>query len=233
MSLVLSKSLKDSDYEDLKPELETVDRITAQVGLTHPHTHRRWEYAMALKVLSKTRYFVDNFIVADFGSGVSPMAPIIVSLDVQLALYEIWQFGNESVKLQECLAKVKGKYPPKIINRGLGQLSQDELGLYDVSFCISTLEHIENEQAAFQDLCRSVKPKGMVFLTMDFAPQDQDVYAMREMRKRIYTESKLQVLVSQAWELGLKVFGGRPDWSWEDPPKVFDYSFASLALIKA
>jgi ubiquinone/menaquinone biosynthesis C-methylase UbiE len=39
---------------------------------------------------------------------------------------------------------------------------------FDVTLCISTIEHVDDHDAAFRELVRITKPGGLIFLTSDY-----------------------------------------------------------------
>lgn len=239
--MIFSRSMRQLDFNDagLQRGLNFLRVVEGLVGglSEEQHPHRRWEYALAYEALKDSLPSIlkinQTLKVADFGAGFGLLSPMMVQLGHHVSLYEIWTHGNREDLVRKQLA---GAAAPdanySIIHRPLSQLVPKlDHGVYDASFCISVLEHVKEEKAAFVDLCRSVRPGGLVFLTMDFANTDQDTFRHRGMRARIYDAKGMERLVGYARGEGLELLGGESDWSWHGP-MVNEYSFSSLALVK-
>jgi SAM-dependent methyltransferase len=108
---------------------------------------------------------------------------------------------------------------------------QDERA-FDVVACVSTLEHIAGEERAFRNMCRAIKPDGLLFLTMDSAYQEEDIFQLSHLRAgRIYAPESMGRLVDHADSFGLRVMGGETDWRWKGA-MVNDHSFSSLVMTR-
>ena len=97
---------------------------------------------------------------------------------------------------------------------------------YPSVFCISVIEHVLDLDEFLEDLRRAVGPLGLLFLTMDIGPTQPDTYHFRDMRHQIFTPETWQELPSR---LNMQLLD-EADWTYNGP-QVYDYSFASLALI--
>lgn len=102
---------------------------------------------------------------------------------------------------------------------------------FDCITAISVIEHLD-QLRPFIRACRMLlKDGGLLFLTTDCWNLDgDDVAHFHWMRKRIYNPETLRRLTNQIREVGFASFG-RTDWTYHGNT-VFDYSFASLAMIK-
>lgn len=210
----LTKALDPQDLVDLRPELITVDEWFTTASPQHPM--RRWEYALALRACAQweesvrkdgpqTRRLVD---VGGAGSPFFRMVPSWLTYVVDPA--------------ENC------DLATYILSRPV---------LADVVVCLSVLEHIE-----YADLDRFlyhlnclVAPGGLLFLTVDHCGDPEhaglpDHHHFHWMRKRIFSASHWAYLYPALRPYGFELFGGA-DWTWHGP-HVYDYSFASLALLK-
>lgn len=236
--MILSRTMRPSDYQELKPELEELNRVMALCGPV-PYTHRRWEYALALRAIKTIFPGNDRLVVSDFGceAGLSPAMMLMQGYDV--VLYEIWAWGNKQADAEDKAKKAQfaSKIPGNVfrfVNRPLGGLLDEDKNRYDVSLCISVMEHIQDETAAWNDLLDSVKSGGLFFVTMDFHPADRDTFKYKDIRARIYNQSKMEKLAEYASYRGFKILGEEVDWSWA-PDRIMvenQYGFGSLVMVK-
>jgi len=242
-----------SDFEELKTELTFVDRVLAilEGGDKAQHPLRRWEYAMALKAY---RYWsekptavtsVGDFgatKVADHGCCTGLLSPMMYWLGCDVTMYEIWAWGNQEALALRQMEKMNatkqfaGSY--RMLHSGLPGLIEEDRNM-DVVFCISTLEHIAEYEAAFRDLCRSVASYGMLFITSDFAEHEQDHYIANNVRAgRMFNQAVYARLLSWGMEEGLDLVGGKADWSFDEGCRLIPsqdsgpngYGFCCLAM---
>jgi len=237
--MILSRSLRLEDYDELAEEVRFVDEIQCQVGPPHPvhgrqHTHRRWEYALAYRALKDVFGAVQRLRIGDFGCGIGLWAPMLLALGHRVTLYEIWTCENEEwfvIQQMESVRRARGLEANwQIRHVAIGDLGDADRD-FDAAYCISTLEHIRNERGAFVDLCRSVRPGGLLFLTVDFGSQESEIVMANNAFQRMYTKALMERLVDYAEEEGLGLLGGTADWNYT-VPLVHSYSFASIALVK-
>lgn len=212
----LSKTIEEADFEELAPELALVDRHFTKAQAQHPL--RRWEYAMALRALKVWRQSHRTEQVSyDIGGAGSPFTWMSGAqvVDPENTLHE----GGERMTLKEfvsCNPKLAG-----------------------VVFCLSVVEHVDDLDEFLYHLSCLVEPGGLLFLTMDCREDDdhtgdywpEDNRHFHWMRKRIFTPRLIDgCLIEPATYFGLSILGVR------DPRyhghRVYDYSFASLALVK-
>jgi SAM-dependent methyltransferase len=230
--------MRPSDYKEFPIGAGVLQIVEDKVAPLHPeqHIHRRWEYSLACEALSHVYPTAQGRLrIADFGGGFGLLAPMMVLLGHDVTLFEIWDQGSREdlARRQLDAAKAKSVGSYTISNVPLGKLDPaTDHSVYDASFCVSVIEHVPNEEEVFRDLCRTVVPGGLVFLTMDFAATDVDTFRHRGMRARIYDERGMEGLVYFAATEGLDLLGGDCDWSWQGA-MVNQYSFASLALRKS
>ncbi len=236
--MIISRSLRLEDYQELASEAAFVDEVQKQAGPCHPvhpqHAHRRWEYALALRALKDTFGDRPNLLVGDFGCGIGLWTPIMLALGHRVVMYEIWAYDDEEWFVMQQIENVKKarniSQSCEMRHVAIGSLGDADRG-FDAVYCISTLEHIQEERKAFDDLCKSVRPGGLIFLTMDFSNVESEVVMGNNSFQRMYSERLLGRLVGYAKESGLSLLGGKSDWSYT-VPLVHHYSFCSIAFTR-
>lgn len=250
-----SRTMRLSDFNTLKTELFHVDWVAEAVGGWNPEQHpcRRWEYAMLWCAYRKwawnaTRGNVDRWKVADFGAGMG-LSPAMLLGEADVVIYEPWTMGNQQQIAAQQLDKFKDSIQKltqtsklfekvKLGNyvwnqRGLNELIPLDVD-YDIAVCISTLEHIVEYQKAFRDLCKAVRRGGLIFITTDFAEDENDHYVFSNLRAgKMFTAKIYNELCNIGVEEKCFLLDGIYDYSWDDSRKlVNDYGFASMALVK-
>lgn len=224
--LPLSKTIDPADFFQLAEELEIVDASFKKDRPQHPM--RRWEYAMALKALQRYETQTDNpnqiGQVVDVGGAGSPFWRMLAAS----GFHRVQVIDpDENCTLEEHLHSG----PP----------------LADAVFCLSVLEHVDDLDRFCYHLSCLVAPGGLLFLTMD-CREDDDALCQRIgdwcwptddrhfhwMRKRIFTPRMiLAEVIDPLSYLGFSICGqvdGTP--LAYHGPQVYDYTFASLCLIK-
>jgi hypothetical protein len=218
--LALSKVLNPTDFDQLTEELRIVDQHFASAREQHPM--RRWEYAMALRAV---RYWMDhgNYAhsagVADIGGAGSPFSEM---LDQTTA----------------CSVRVIDP----IVNMSLAQYLQQAPHLACIVTCLSVLEHVEDLDQFLYHLNCLVAPGGLLFLTMDCWDQNgPDTAHFHWMRKRIFSLDDWRDLAHARHRFedvgpqhpldDFSLLGEAEDWTYHGN-QVYDYTFASLALVK-
>jgi SAM-dependent methyltransferase len=246
--VIYSKVMQPSDYKELSTELKIVDRVAYLCGGWDPvqHTHRRWEYAMMMKayfawltVYQEQENNRRSCRVADHGCGIglSPALMLYASNSVQM--YEPWVYGDETHKVTATLRQLHQHIPFhqegwELIRRPLCELIDIDKNVFDVALCISTLEHIGEYQRAWRDLLSTVKPGGLVFITTDFAEDEEDHYANANLRAgKMFTGKTYDELFHIGQDEGFMLLGGVADWIWQEECRmVNDSGFASLAMVR-
>lgn len=249
MSFPLSRVMRMSDFEVLAPQLATVDKVLGMLngGDKAQHPLRRWEYALALAAFQnwaeERNLDVCSLKVADHGCCTGMLAPTMFMMGHDVTMYEIWAWGNQQDfatwqmeqmrTINQDLATIEkakvGNY--RWANRPLNQLLDEDRN-FDVVFCISTIEHIHNHEIAFRDLCHCVGPKGMLFITSDFAGRPGWGFVADGVRPDgMFCAQTYERLAEIGREEGLELIGAESLWSWDESCRlVNDYGFASLAM---
>lgn len=238
-SMNLSRIMKNEDYKELEEEGKIILEIQSAIQMWYPqqHQHRLWEYAMAQKALKLWFGERKHLTVSDHGCGAGYLSPILYWLGNHVLMYECWSMGDQEQYAMEQMRKVGwfrgnfgGSY--ELRTRPLGELTVSDKGV-DAAFCISTLEHIKDYRKAFVDLLGTVKKDGLVFLTTDFAEDEQDHYFCAPVRAgKMFTKKVYEELLHLAKSVGFALLNeGEPEWDWREENRlVFDYGFASMAL---
>lgn len=236
--MILSRTMRPSDYDDFAPELEELNKTIALCGPV-PYTHRRWEYALIQRAV-KT-FFGDrkNLDVSDYGcsDGLTPAMMLLAGHNV--SLYEIWdaRYGDKFPDAADKAKKASSVSGAghRFVNKALGTLGPEDKAMYDIALCISVMEHIPDEVAAFNDILDSLHTATpcMAILTMDFFPTENDTLYYHWLRSRIYNEEKMCSLASRAAEKGFRLLN-ECDWSWA-PDRIMvqnEYGFSSIVVVR-
>lgn len=212
MTLLLSKTLDpEHDYPGLVEELAIVDRYSMPMREQHPQ--RRWEYALALRAASiwvKGRTGIISYDIGGAGSLFSAMVGVV---------------------LGETCCRIDPKE-----NWTLADYLQTDPPMRRAVFCLSVLEHVDDLDQFLYHLSCLVAPGGLLFLTVDYCDDDttyewpEDRYHFHWMRRRIFNSHRLEMLLARFKDREFSPLG-EVDWTWHGP-HVFDYGFASLAMVK-
>lgn len=240
----LSKTMRMSDFDELKPQLAEVDAVLAVLngGDRAQHSLRRWEYAMALKAFNRWNPKNEQRSISDHGCCTGMFGPMMVSLGHDVLSYEVWAWGHQEEfatwQFEEVLRRgATGSYA--WLHRPLGQLTEEDNGV-DAAYCISTMEHIPNFEVAFRQMAKTVNPGGMLFMTSDSAQDEHDHYIANNVRAgTMFNRGIYEKIAGWGREEGFKLMGDSSDWSWDEscqlipaPRTQGGYGFACLAMEK-
>lgn len=217
MTLPLTKTFHPDDLVDLAPELVLVDQHFTAAREQHPA--RRFEYGMALRALSTWH--------ATRESGALPQA-----VDVGGAGSPFWHMvlDQDPPIVAECLVMDPDQPSGFTLAQYLHRPRHAQM--FQVVFCLSVLEHVEDLDQFLYHLSCLVAPGGLLFLTMDCWDQEgPDTAHFHWMRKRIFDPSTWQG-VALSFTLGKFDLLGTSDWTYCGHQIYGSYSFASLALVK-
>lgn len=222
--MIYSKVLEPKDYIGLDDSIEYYRNIERTLGeLVRPqHPARMWEYGRLIEIL-KDRKPTDMLDVGGSGSAL-PQCAATLGYDVTII-----DFDDETQRINE---------QNKILNTNVKFIGADFLntgaGKYDVVACVSTIEHVPNDDAFFIKLLDSCNQYGIVYITCDFFtssihPNEPPTY--KNWVNRTYTKEKLEEMLRLAELKGFRLYGNECDWEWRGP-QVYNYNFASLILHK-
>lgn len=221
MTTLYSKVLEPIDYMEIGEEIEYYRNIEATLGdLVRPqHPDRMWEYGRLLKLLGKTPQ-----TLVDIGGSGSALPQCCATLGHSVTIVD---FDDESERINK---------QNQILNTDVKFIAADffktEPALYDIVVCVSTIEHVPDDDSFFVKMLDSCKPGGLVYITCDFFtspihPNEPPTY--KNWVNRTYTKEKLLSMANLASEKGFKLYGDKYDWVWKGA-QVYNYNFASLIL---
>ena len=173
-----------------------------------PIEHRYWEYGSGVELAWLHRIknpIKERTKVLNVGSGWDALSPSLAFENV----YDITDCEpdticrNDRKKVNEVLISI-GRNPILILPNGLDELPQQD---YDIVYCISVLEHVDNEMDQWKHLADRVDEGGTLFITCDCIPDPNRAYAFDFMRKTNYTTSILKERVDMIQEMGFNVIG--------------------------
>jgi hypothetical protein len=207
MSLPLTKTWDRADFTELAVELAMVDQ-SLKPDNPNCHDFRRWEYAMALRAQAvwwdQTR--VPSRVAADVGGAGSPF----------------WQMAGE---MTQVIDPQEG-WP-------LDRWVHEQRKMFGQVYCISVLEHVEDVDQFCYHLSCVTAPGGLLFLTVDFQPEDDlpDTKMYHWMRRQIFTPDTWRGLI-EIFERHDCYLLGEYDPRYHGPYEALGYSSASIALLK-
>lgn len=216
MTLPLSKTLDPLDFAALAEELQVVDQHFWSASAQHPL--RRWEYALAIRAHDQWAN--------------TP------ALCVGGPIYDVGGAGSPFFRM---LDQVHVVDPHEADGRDLAATLREGSRLGAAVFCLSVLEHVEDLDQFCYHLTSLVAPGGLLFVTVDacgcpshaaFAevgdPPDQ--HHFHWMRRRLFGQADLRELAERLLDYQCAWLGAR-DLTYAGM-QVYDYTFASLALVK-
>lgn len=215
MTIALSKTLDPADFADLAPELAIVDQHFTSAREQHPM--RKWEYALALRAFATWGGQATHRCV-DVGGAGSPFWRMVPADNVFVI------DPDENVALAQYLGSVA---PAPVLAHAV--------------FCLSVLEHVDDLDRFLYHLSCLVAPGGLLVLTVDACGcpshaadlevgEPPDPHHFHWMRRRIFGRADLRWLAETLYGYQFSRLGDQ-DCVYRGP-QVFDYSFASLALVK-
>lgn len=171
-----TRSLHPDDYEFLPDTMSLVEfqrqMVTWNVLHREWHPHRFWEYASILKQLRELDVPADAEMM-DVGAGGSFFDPYVALRYPRLCLTDSMKYGDVTHMVAAQRACYSVALP--LYDLLLEDMSaRPEIGWggatdkFDVTMCISTIEHVDDHDAAMLELLRITKPGGLIFITSDY-----------------------------------------------------------------
>ena len=174
-----TRSLHPDDYQFLEPwntPLTHFQQEMARQQIPHRewHPHRFWEYSSVLQQLAELQV-PEGAQILDVGSGGCFFAPYLAIFYPNLALTDSMKYGDISYMIQ-AQRMAYGVDLPLYDLLVEDMRPKPEVGWegtsnsYDVTMCISTIEHVDVDQHdnAMHEICRITKPNGLIFITSDY-----------------------------------------------------------------
>lgn len=164
-----TRSLHPNDYAFL-PHAESLRAFEADMtrdGVPHRewHVHRLWEYASIMQQLDELGVPADAKIV-DLGSGASFFDPYLAQRYPHLCCVDTEKYGDYRWMVTQQRARYGVSLP--LFNDHIESLLPHWSDVFDVTLCISTIEHIDDHDAGFREIVRITKPGGLIFITSDY-----------------------------------------------------------------
>lgn len=226
----LTKFLDPQDYHDLTLFRAVKDLMGYRTVLeldflmTTPvcHEHRWWEWGLACVAATQAQSWGR---VLEITHGPSMITPALVA-DVPRPEAYLWDAHGPDLDANH--ARCRG------YATSLQGLPVDIT--FDFIACVSVLEHVRNGHLMAVHLRDLLALGGVLFLTVDAAALEPDIYQFHDMRANIYTPASWKLVSDmlchhEAGGRQYELVGGS-DFTWRGR-QVHDYSFASLALRRA
>ena len=233
-----TRSLHPSDYDFLTLHVESLkiwlSGMVAE-GVPHRewHPHRFWEYASILQQLEELMV-PHNSQIVDVGAGASFFDPYLALRYPHLCCTDSMKYGDVTPMVQAQRDKYQVAMPlydlllEDMTSRpDLGWDGSD--GRFDVTMCISTIEHVDDHDKAFRELVRITKPGGYIFITSDYFKSEAHwwVSISKHLQVTPYTKEFVLALPDK---FGVE-FVGHTDLDYLGD-FVHNYSFCNICLRK-
>lgn len=228
-----TRSLHAADYGFL-PTVGDLHRFQDEMqraGVPHRewHPHRLWEYASMLQQLGDFDVRADAEIV-DVGAGASFFDPYLALTHPRLCEIDCMMY--ETAAEQEAMVEAQRRHynvSLPLYNASIENLYGRFHEQFDVTMCISVIEHVNDHDAGFAELVRITKPGGYIFITSDYfrdvAHWEQSI--SRHLQVTPYTK---EYVLSLPERFGVE-FVGETDLDYQGD-FVHNYSFVNVCLRK-
>jgi SAM-dependent methyltransferase len=231
-----NRSLHPDDYEFLADYIAPLQHFQEGMlarGVPHRewHPHRFWEYASILQQLRELEIPRDAEMI-DIGSGASFFDPYLAGIYPLLCCTDSMKYGDVRPMVQAQRAAYGVSLP--LYDLLLEDMSaKPEIGWggatdkFDVTMCISTIEHVDGHDAAFRELVRITKPGGLIFITSDYFRdlEQWEASPSRHLQVTPYMQASVEALPAK---FGVE-FVGPTDFAYRGD-FVHSYSFVNICL---
>lgn len=189
-----------------------------------PVEHRYWEYGSAVELAWRHRCMYplqERTRILNVGCGWDAVSPSLATENV----FDITDCEpdttclNDRKKVNEVLVNAQ-RYPIYLLPNGLDNLPKED---FDIVYCISVIEHVDNELEHWKHLADRVDEGGTLFITCDCIPDPNKSYTFDHMRRTNYTMDKLKERIEIIKAMGFNTLG-EPDYIYHGN-HVYDYSF--------
>lgn len=233
-----TRSLHPDDYDFLRdyhaPILAFQQDMVAK-GVPHRewHPHRFWEYSSIMQQLLQLGV-QQNAEMIDLGSGASFFDPYLALLFPRLCCTDSMKYGNVTPIVAAQRAHYGVALP--LYDLMLEDMSpRPEIGWggahekFDVTLCISTIEHVDDHDCAFREMVRITKPGGLIFITSDYF-RSMEQYEQSVSRHLQVTPYRQEFVEALPERFGLE-FVGATDLEYRGD-FVHNYSFCNICMRK-
>lgn len=234
-----TRSLHPDDYVFLKPYVTLLQVFQADMagnGVPHRewHPHRFWEYASIMQQLVELRVPLESAEAVDLGAGASFFDPYLARILPRLCCTDSMKYGDVT-SMVEAQRQFYGVSLP-LYDLPLEDMSpKPSIGWggatdkFDVTLCISTIEHVDDHDAAFNELVRITKPGGYIFITSDYF-RDLEQFEQSVSRHLQNTPYRKEFVLDLPNRFAVD-FVGDTDLDYAGD-FVHNYSFCNVALRK-
>ncbi|MES2360046.1 MAG: class I SAM-dependent methyltransferase [Gemmatimonadota bacterium] len=165
-----TRSLHDADYLFLQRYVDpiaTFQRGMTTNGVPHRewHPHRFWEYASVMQQLTELNVPNDAEII-DVGAGASFFDPYLATLYPRLCCTDTEKYGDYSWMVAAQRTFYNVALP--LFDSSVEDMPAEWSDKFDVTLCISTVEHVDDHDKGFAELVRITKPGGLIMITSDY-----------------------------------------------------------------
>jgi SAM-dependent methyltransferase len=225
-----TRSLHPDDYAFLEHThpLRLFEQSMTAFGIPHRewHEHRFWEYASIMQQLDELHVPINAQLV-DVGAGASFFDPYCALHFQNLCCVDNMQYGDIT-PMVDAQRRHFGVGLP-LHDMPLENMAAFKDEQFDVTLCISTIEHASGHEAAFNELVRITKPGGYLFVTSDYF---RDMQHFENSVSRIYQVTpytqKFVLALPQRFPVA---FVGETDLVYRGN-YVHNYSFVNICLRK-
>lgn len=233
-----TRSLHPDDYAFLQKYVDPIaafQRDMATRGVPHREwtTHRLWEYASIMQQLDELQVPADAEMI-DIGAGASFFDPYLAQRYPRLCCTDSMKYGDVMQMVQAQRSTYGVALP--LYDLMLEDMSpRMEIGWggatekFDVTLCISTIEHVDDHDKAFAELIRITKPGGYVFITSDYF-RDPEHFEQSISRHLQVTDYNEQFVLDLPKRFDVD-FVGETDLAYAGD-FVHNYSFCNVCLRK-
>lgn len=233
-----TRSLHPDDYDFLQRwswPLINFQRRMVERSVPHRewHPHRFWEYASILQQFEELNVPRDAEVI-DIGAGASFFDPYLARMYPLLCCTDSMKYGDvtEMVTAQRKAYDVSLPLYDLLLedmSEGRAYGWGGATDKFDVTMCISTIEHVDDHDRAFRELVRITKPGGLIFITSDYfrdLPQ-WEASPSRHLQVTPYMQAYVESIPEK---FGLD-FVGTTDLEYRGD-FVHSYSFVNICLQK-
>lgn len=233
-----NRSLHPDDYDFLRDENLLLhshldDMVARRVPHREWHPHRFWEYASVLQQLTMLGVPRDAEMI-DLGSGASFFDPLLARMYPLLCCTDNMQYGDisQEVAIQRQAYDISlpcWNLDMQDMREGVIYGWGDATNKFDVTMCISSVEHVEDHDAAFGEMVRITKPGGLIFITSDYF-RDLAHFEQSVSRHLQVTPYRPDYVAALPGRFGLE-FVDDTDFEYRGD-FVHNYSFVNLCMRK-
>lgn len=225
-----NRSLHPDDY-DFLPHARLVhkfeqDMVAAGVPHREWHPHRLWEYGSMMQQLEELGIPPSAQLV-DIGAGASFFDPYCALAFPNLCCTDSMKYGDVTGMVQAQRDHYKVGLP--LFDVLCEDMSVFADGQFDVTMCISTVEHVDGHDKAFDEMVRITKSGGYIFITSDYFRDTQqwETSPSRHLQVTAYMQAFVESIPSR-WPVD---FVGPTDFAYAGD-FVHTYSFVNICLRK-